>query len=106
METLRLPFKMKWTLKHKSMMHSHSMLEERIVFLTEFVRKASQPPVTPPISVDHVTPAQEPAVNKRSPPPTNNTSTAHISDVHERNIHQNYSRLSKLALPTFSGDPL
>ena len=78
----------------------HSTLEECIVFLTEFVRKAAQPPVTPTISVDHITPTQESAVNERSPPPTNNTSIAHVRDVHERNIHQNYSRLPKLALST------
>ena len=53
METLRLPFKLKWNLKQKSSCDAltyHSTLEERIAFLTEFVRKANQPPT---VAHDH-----------------------------------------------------
>jgi len=88
-------------------------LEERIAFLAEFVRKAglspptvSSPPVLPPT----------PAVDTLSDTPshtTTRTEPVSVADTHTDDTHahdtprtfQNVSRLPKLSLPTFSGDP-
>ena len=93
-------------------------LEEHIAFLEEFVKRAIRPP-QPTLhelpdesrestSLISNTPTHEPEVVSK---PIHSTAT--IAAAHESNetartdsTYQNYSRLPKLALPTFSGDPL
>jgi len=92
-------------------------LKERIAFLTEFVRKAGLPP--PRLSLPLVSsgavlpPTSEVDTSVVIPPEaTTHTKPAHVSfsDAHDTvatpHTFQNVSRLPKLSLPTFSGDPL
>ena len=94
-------------------------LEERITFLEEFVKQASQPPPAPrgtaeesqsresreliSVAVDTLT--HEPEVVKK---PVHSVSTTQNRDEIARtdSTHYSHSRLPKLALPTFSGNPL
>ena len=107
-------------------------LEQQIAVLTEFIKKASQSlrtrPPTPPSSVNDAPrliltelTTTEPEVTAATLPETevvkktlhSDTSSAaqvssHTSDVneHTRGMHQTYTRLTKLPLPTFDGNPL
>jgi len=85
-------------------------LEERIAFLAEFVRKAGLPPAPAVTSSRVMPPTSEPG--PLVDPAAARTEPVHVShsDVHETVVRphtfQNVSRLPKLTLPTFSGDPL
>ena len=106
-----------------------STLSERIAFLAEFNRKANRPPDAPvpthPPSTAHDRPptlesstglTEEPVIvaSRGIPPDTTDASTASnrerptdtILSHEERGTYHNYSRLPKLVLPTFSGEPL
>ena len=98
-------------------------LEGHIAFLEEFVKRAKQPPPSTPsevaeesqsreshelVSATVDTPTHEPEVVKKSV-----HSIATVPTTQERDqtlptdsAHHSYSRLPKLALPTFSGNPL
>ena len=82
------------------------------------MKRASQPPQpthrgtadesresTALISATSSIPTHEPKVVKK---PVHSVSTTHesIELVHRESTHQSYSRLPKLSLPTFSGNPL
>ena len=110
-----------------------SNLEQQIALLVEFIKKASQFPRTQPptplpsvndalrlISTESTT-TTEPEVTAATLPETEvvkktlHSDTAsvaqvssHTSDVneHTRGMHQTYTRLPKLPLPTFDGNPL
>jgi len=87
-------------------------LEERIVFLEEFVKRASQP-TTPDKSRESIAlisatpdiPTTVPEVVKKPIHSADAVSTTHET-VHTESTYQSYSRLPKLALPTFNGNPL
>ena len=107
-----------------------STLSERIAFLAEFIRKSNRPPSAPvptpprPPSTDRDCPptlesstssTEEPVrvTSKVTPPDTtgppaatNGTERAIDTNLPERGTYHNYSRLPKLVLPTFSGEPL
>ena len=93
-------------------------LEERIASLTEFIKRASQLPMTRP-----PTPRKITTESRESPKLLSTVSDAHESEVVKKPVYSpaaavdthetphvnethNYSRLPKLALPTFNGDPL
>ena len=86
-------------------------LEERIAFLTEFIRKSSLTPVRPPpppsreahLRTD--TSDTEPAATDTHPAHVSATDT-HTHDSTPSSVYHNASRLPKLTLPTFNGDPL
>ena len=94
------------------------MLEEHIAFLEEFIKHA----IRPPQPMQHELPDESrESANQISSTPTHEPevvnkpirSTATIAATHESNetsrtdsAYQNYSRLPKLVLPTFSGNPL
>ena len=110
-----------------------SNLEQQVALLVEFIKKASQSPrtrpPTPPPSVNDAprlistesTTTTEPEVTAATLPETevvkktlhSDTASAapvssHTSYVneHTRGMHQTYTRLPKLPLPTFDGNPL
>ena len=97
----------------------HFSLEEKIAFLTEFVRKAGLPPHRPSPPLVSSTPALPPTSEVDSSIVVPSETTTHTEPVHvspsDTHTHdtvatphtfQNVSRLPKLLLPTFSGDPL
>ena len=92
-------------------------LDDHIAYLTEFIRKDSQPPpLGPALNVIAPTlhlPTNSDAgtsiiVTKDSRDP--DTTLDHVSTVHKKPVHTDMQRtigqLPKLSLPTFSGDPL
>lgn len=92
-------------------------LEEQIAFLEEFVKQANQPPPAEEsqsreshelVSAAVDTPTHEPEVLKKLVHSTATVSTTQERDhiLHMDSTHHSYSRLPKLALPTFSGNPL
>ena len=107
-----------------------STLSECIAFLAEFIRKANGPPSAPvststrPPSTDRDHPpilesstgsTEEPVrvTSKVTPPDatdppaaTNGTERVTDTNLPERGTYHNYSRLPKLVLLTFSGEPL
>jgi len=90
-------------------------LEERIIFLKEFVKRASQPAhrgspdksreSTVLISATPDIPTHEPKVVKKPFHSADAFPTTHEA-VHTDSTYQNHCRLPKLALPTFSGNLL
>ena len=92
----------------------HSTLEERIAFLTEFVRKANRPPIAADEhlpTLESVTDDEEESDPREpSPDPIVTDHAARASDTSrshgDRETYHNYSRLPKLVLPTFSGESL
>ena len=86
-------------------------LEERIAFLTEFIRKSSLTPVRPPPPPSREahprteTSDTEPAATDTHPAHVSATDT-HTHDSTPSSIYHNASRLPKLTLSTFNGDPL
>ena len=83
-------------------------LEERIAFLTEFIRKSSLTPVRPPPPPSreaHPRTDTEPAATDTHPAHVSATDT-HTHDSTPSSVYHNASRLPKLTLPTFNGDPL
>ena len=92
----------------------HSTLEERIAFLTEFVRKANRPPIAADDhlpTLESVTDDEEESDPREpSPDPIVTDHAARASDTSrshgDRETYHNYSRLPKLVLPTFSGESL
>ena len=100
-------------------------LEERIAFLEEFVKRANQPPLPTPHEVpeesrlreshelisatlDVDTPSHEPKVVKK---PVHSIATIPTTQERDETLpmdgtHHSYSGLPKLALPTFSDNPL
>ena len=92
-------------------------LDERIVFLSEFIRKAGIPPTElqlPPPSMTAAILAPStltlPETSDRSDLPSNSaTDPVHVStNTHPPDTSRvlQVTRLPKLSLPTFSGDPL
>ena len=92
-------------------------LEERIAFLIEFICKAGLPPPRSSLplvsSTSVLPPTSEVDTSVVIPPEAiTHTEPAHVSssDAHDTvatpHTFQNISRLPKLSLPTFSGDPL
>ena len=88
-------------------------LDERIVFLSEFIRKAGMPPPELQLPLPSMTaaiPAPStltlPETSGRSDLPSNSaTDPIHVSTSMHSPVLQ-VTRLPKLLLPTFSGDPL
>jgi len=90
-------------------------LEERIIFLEEFVKRASQPAhrgspdksreSTVLISATPDIPTHESEVVKKPVHSADVVPTTHEA-VHTDRTYQSHCRLPKLALPTFSGNPL
>ena len=101
-----------------------STLEEQIAFLTEFIRKANIPPpstVSPPLTTmsPPPVPLSTSAADTRSDTSGTSLTATTPASVSPTSLHthahdtaatshtfQNVSRLPKLSLPTFGGDPL
>ena len=91
-------------------------LDERIAFLSEFIRKAGMPPAElqrPPPSAAAIPPPSilplSPTSGRSELPSNSTTDPAYVStNTHSPDTSRvlQVTRLPKLSLPTFSGDPL
>ena len=84
-------------------------LEERIALLTKVIRKSSPAPLRPPPppsreAQPHSSDTELAAVDTH--PDHVSANDTHTHDSTPSSVHHNASRLPKLTLPTFNGDPL